>query len=270
MIFKLLVMDLDGTILPAVGSISPRVREAIAQAQERGVLVTLASGRTFASMAGFARELGINAPLICHQGALVKDPATGRVFYEDLIPVELMREVVAHSRRRGLHLNLYIDDETYMERSSAEIELYSRLSRIRHEAVPDLMAVLASDPTKCIWVSETPEKSDALLPELVRTFGERLSVVRSHPYLIEGVSRGASKGKALAFLAGCLGITQAETVAIGDSDNDADMLQWAGLGLAMGNATPQVLRVADHVLPSIAEDGAAVAIERYLLNGNEP
>jgi len=268
MTFKLLVMDLDGTILPTEGSISSRVKAAIREVQDRGVLATLASGRTFASMVIFARELGISAPLICHQGALVKDPVTGRVFYEDLIPVDVMRDVVVHAREHHLHLNVYIDDETYMERSNGEIELYSRLSRIQHQAVPDLLAALKHNPTKCIWVSETPEKSDALLPLLQQSFGSRLSVVRSHPYLIEGVPLGVSKGKALAFLAGCLGITQAETVAIGDSDNDADMLQWAGLGLAMGNSTPLVLTVADCVVPSIDDDGVAFAIERYVLDGS--
>ena len=267
MSFKLLAADLDGTLLPGQGGISERVKAAIGRAQARGIAIVLASGRTFASTAAFARELRTDAPIICHQGALVKEPVTGRVLHEDLVPIDLMRDVVAFSRQHDLHVNVYIDDQTYMEKPGIEVGLYSALSRRSHHPVSDLMAALDRNPTKCIWVSATLEGTEAILPQLRKAFEGRLRVVRSHPLLIEGVMPTVSKGRGLALVADHLGVAQAETVAIGDNENDLEMIEWAGLGLAMGNATSEVKAAADCVLPPISEDGAAYGIESYVLNG---
>lgn len=258
-------MDLDGTLLPHEGGIPARVKAAVRRAHDHGILVTLASGRTFASTARFAAELGIRLPLISHQGALVKDPHSGRILHEDLIPIDIMREVISFARRNNLHLNVYVDDRTYMERSGRELELYTKLSRTAQAPIPDLLRVLDRRPTKCIFVSENGAKTEALLPVLQEAFRE-LRIVRSHPLLIEGVMPTVSKGRALAVLAADQGISQQETVAIGDSENDIEMLQWAALGLAMGQSPPGVLAAADHVLPSVEDDGAAYGIEHYVLN----
>ncbi len=265
--YRLLAMDLDDTILPREGNISERSKAAIRRAQESGVMVTLASGRTFGAVSRFAHELGIDLPVITHQGALVKDIKTGQVLYEDLFPVDLMREVVRLCRAHDWHLNIYIGDETFMEKGGREFELYTALSRINQSLTPDLMAVLDRNPTKFIVVSESPERTEAVLPLLKAAMGDRVSILRSHPLLIEGVMPTVSKGRALAVLAAHLGVLQEETAAIGDNENDIDMLRWAGLGLAMGNASPEVQAAADCVLPPIWEDGAAYGIERFILNG---
>lgn len=267
--YRLLATDVDETLLPHAGGISDRVRAAIGRAQQQGVLVTLASGRTFGDTSKYARELGIDLPLISHQGALVKHPLSGEVLHEDLLPTEIMREVIHFCRERDLHLNVYIDDETFMEKTGREFELYSALSRKPQQPVPDLMDVLTRMPTKFIMVSTTPEGIEATLPLVRAHFAGRLSVLRSHPLLIEGVMATVSKGRALAVLAKYLGVRQMETAAIGDNENDMEMLAWAGLGMAMGNATPQVQAVADCVLPPISEDGAAYGIERYVLNDGQ-
>jgi len=269
MSYRLLAMDLDDTILPREGDISERSKAAIRQAQENGVMVTLASGRTFEAVSHFARELDIALPVITHQGALVKDMATGQVLYEDLFPAELMREVIHFCRTHDLHLNIYIDDDTFMEKTGRECELYTALSRKAQRPVADLMAVLNRNPTKFIVVSESPERTEAVTPLLKAAFGDRVSILRSHALLIEGVMPTVSKGRALSVVAAHLGVLQAETAAIGDNENDIDMLQWAGLGLAMGNAAPEVQSAADYVLPPIWEDGAAYGIEYYILNGRK-
>ena len=267
--YRLLATDVDDTLLPHAGGISDRVRMAISRARADGILVTLASGRTFGDTLKYAHELGIDLPLISHQGALVKHPLSGEILHEDLLPIEIMREVILFCRERDLHLNVYIDDETFMEKTGEEFELYSALSRKTQRPVPDLLDVLTRMPTKFIIVSTSAEINDATLP-LVRThFAGRLSVLRSHPVLIEGVMSTVSKGRALAVLADYLGVRQMETAAIGDNENDMEMLAWAGLGMAMGNAASEVQAVADCVLPPISEDGAAYGIERYILNNGQ-
>ena len=269
MSYKFLIMDVDDTLLPRTGDISERSKQAIRRAQEQGVLVTLASGRTFGSVSKFARELGIDLPLIAHQGALIKDPVSGQVLYEDLIPSEMMREVIGFSREHDLHLNLYMDDDVFVEKAGEELELYTVLSRKGGTSTPDLMVKLDRNPTKFIVVSATPERTEAILPVLKEAFSDHLSILRSHPLLIEGVMPTVSKGRALSMLARHLGVSQAETVAIGDNENDMEMLIWAGLGLAMGNAAPEVQAAADYVLPPIWEEGAAYGIEHYVLNGRK-
>jgi len=268
MTYRLLAMDLDDTILPREGNISERSRAAIRTAQEHGVMVTLASGRTFGAVSRFARDLGIDLPVITHQGALVKDTVTGQVLYEDLFPLDVMRDVVRFCRAHDLHLNIYFGDDTFMEKGGPEFELYSALSRRTQSLTPDLMAVLDRSPTKFIVVSATPERTEITMPLLKAAFGDRVSILRSHPILIEGVMPTVSKGRALSILADHLGVSQAETAAIGDNENDMDMLKWAGLGLAMGNAALEVQAVADCVLPPIWEEGAAYGIEHYILNGS--
>ncbi len=267
MTYRLLALDLDDTILPSEGNISERSKAAIRKAQEHGVMVTIASGRTYEAVSRFARDLGINLPVIAHQGALVRDTVTGQVLHEDLFPRDIMCDVVRLCRANNLHLNIYFGDDTFMEKDGPEFALYSTISRKTQNPVPDLMAVLDRDPTKFIVVSATPERTEVVMPLLKEAFGDRVSILRSHPMLVEGVMPTVSKGRALSILAAHLGVSQAETAAIGDNENDMDMLSWAGLGLAMGNATPEVQAVADCVLPPIWEEGAAYGIEHYILNG---
>jgi len=269
MTYRLLAMDLDDTLLPREGSFSDRTKSAIRRAQDRGIMVTLASGRTFGQMMRFTQELGIDLPLIAHQGALIKDQTTGQVLHEDLISPEIIRDVILFCRQHDLHLNLYIDDEVFVEKAGAEFELYSALSREIHQPIHDLVSVLDRSPTKFIVVSATPERTEAILPLLKESFADRLSILRSHPLLIEGVIPTVSKGRALSMLAEHVGVSRAETAAIGDNENDIEMLVWAGLGLAMGNAPPKVQAAADYVLPPISEDGAAYGIERYILDSRQ-
>ena len=125
-------------------------------------------------------------------------------------------------------------------------------------------AAVTRPPDKFIVIAE-PEEADAIVPELRQRFAERLRIVRSHRNFVEGNPLDASKGQALACLAAHLGIPQSQTAAVGDNDNDADMVAWAGLGMAMGNAHPDLKAIADVILPPVEQDGAAVAIEKYIL-----
>jgi hydroxymethylpyrimidine pyrophosphatase-like HAD family hydrolase len=131
--------------------------------------------------------------------------------------------------------------------------------------LPDLRAALDPPPTKFV-ITCPADEADAILAELDARFGQVLHIVRSHDILVEGVAPSVSKGHALAKLAELLDVPQAEVMAIGDRDNDVPMLAWAGLGVAMGDAPPVVRAAARWLAPPLAEDGAAVAIEHFILN----
>ncbi len=263
---RLLALDLDGTIVDSRMQVSARVRSALRLAMDSGVRVTLASGRFFHSMRLFADDLGIREPLICYQGALIQDPASEEALFRCGVPLDLAREFIHFVRRHGWDLCLYFDDRPYVESVTPHLRFYAEYSPVKEELRPvgDLSAFLSQEPLKLLVVTEA-EQAGAVDSTLRRRFAGRLRVVRSFARFVEATNVAVSKGRALSFLAQRLGVSQAQTMAIGDNDNDADMVAWAGLGVAMGGASAAVKAVADHVAPAIEEDGAAQAIERFIL-----
>jgi hypothetical protein len=262
--YTLLACDLDGTLMDETFSFTPRVKGAVAQAIERGLAVTIATGRAYPSTLSFAQELGIALPLICTQGGLIKDPITGEVLHQASLSPSLAHEVIALSQRRGWHLTLYVDDHSYLTGLRYPRPFYEGMFSLPLRVVDDLSAAVTRPPAKFVIIAD-PGAADAIVPELRERFAGRLRVVRSHRNFVEGNPLDASKGQALARLAAWLGVSQAQTAAIGDNDNDADMIAWAGLGMAMGNAHPDLKAVADVILPPLDKDGAAFAIEHYIL-----
>jgi Cof subfamily protein (haloacid dehalogenase superfamily) len=267
---RLLAVDLDGTIVGPELSISPRVRSALRRAREAGVHVTLASGRPFQGMQLFAQDLGINEPLICYQGALVQDPVHGEVYLHRGVPVHLAQEYIGFVRERGWELCLFLDSQLYAERVTPGLRLYAEYSPLEVEVhrTDNLQAILSGQPTKLVVIVEA-EQGERVSGLLQARFESRLRIVRSHACFVEATHPSASKGQALAFLTQRLGVPQRETMAIGDNDNDADMVAWAGLGVAMGNASAAVKSAADYVTAQLSEDGAAEAIERFVLGQDD-
>jgi Cof subfamily protein (haloacid dehalogenase superfamily) len=268
--YRLLALDLDGTIVNGSLQISPRVRRALCGAMDSGVHVTLASGRPFDATRVFASDLGIQKPLICHQGALVRDACSGATYFRCTLPRHLADEVIDIVREHGWVLCLTLDDEQYVERPGPALRLLLELSPTLSEAhvVADLKA-LSDDALRLLVVAPSPTEADTIDKLLHERFAGRLAIVRSYSHFVEATDLGASKGQALAFLAQRLGVSQAETMAIGDNDNDADMVAWAGLGVAMGNASAAVKAAAKHITATLAEDGAALAIERFILGRDD-
>ena len=264
--YKLLVSDLDGTLVDHDSIISPRVKDAVQRAMDKGVRVTLATGRIFQVTLPFAEELNPNAPLICCNGGLIIDFRTREVVYQETIPLPLVREAVRFAEEKGLRLGIYFDDHrTSLEKPDPEGGFYLYLSGVQMHIVDDPLAFLNREPLKFLIITDDEKESELIIPQLQERLGNRMRVFRSTPVLVEAALPGQSKARGLARLAAHLGIKREETMAIGDNDNDAEMLAWAGLSVAMGNATPKTKAAADYIAPSISEDGAAEAIERFIL-----
>jgi Cof subfamily protein (haloacid dehalogenase superfamily) len=259
---KLIALDLDGTILHEDMTISPRVRRALAAAMAQGIRVTLASGRGYASMRRWAHDLAITTPVISYQGATITAVDSERVLYARTFPVALVPELRDFARARDLSLTLYEDDRIYVENKREPDAFYDKWFGLPVCVVPDLAAAVTHAPSKFLIIGAGPDL-DALRPEVEQHFGARMQIMRSYTYFLEGMPLGVDKGSALAWLAAYLGVRQDETLALGDSGNDTAMVAWAGTGVAMGNATDEVKRVAQYVAPSIHADGAAEAIERF-------
>lgn len=265
--YRLLALDLDGTTVGADLVVAPQVIAMVGAAQACGVHVILATGRMFGATLPFAAQLQVRDPLICYQGALIRHPHTLVTYAHVGMPPLLASEAVALLLTAGVFVIAYVDERLCVAANRPELDAYLRWHPDDTEVVvvSDLPAfVAAHPPTKLVFIAESLVVAREVA-RLGQHFAGRLAVVRSHERLGELTALGVDKGRALAQVAGYLGIERSAVVAIGDHENDMPMIAWAGLGLAMGNAIAEVQRIAAAVVPSVEEAGVAWAIERYVL-----
>ncbi len=279
--YKLIALDIDGTLLDPQGQIRPRVRAAVAQAVVQGCIVTLATGRRHRSARQVAADLGIAVPLIMYSGGIVYDPATESALLHRPLPAEFVRATVAMLRRAGLGAGLlqsplrgekiYLGPPEYDDPYLHDYATHPERAELVMRHPYDEMASVA-DPMVVFTAGSglTNRQISSLIaenPDLECKFYGYSLRHRSAPDLhgFDLLPPGHSKAVALQFLAEHFGLELSETMVIGDSFNDIEMLQAAGLGVAMGNAFPEVKAVAGVVVASNAEDGVAEAIERFVL-----
>lgn len=267
--YELVALDLDGTTIDHDLIIQDAVRDAVGEARARGVRVTIATGRQYDAAVPFARTLGITEPIICHQGALIRNPLDETIVHHQTMPAKEAAEAAAALIEAGVFTIAYVDERMHITGPAPELDFYLRFHPEGTETVivPDLPAFLAtSAPTKLLFVADGPIVEEQLA-RLSARFAHRVALTRSHEHFGELTALGVSKGVALEHLARSLGIARERTVAIGDQENDLPMIRWAGLGLAIGNAIPAVKKEAAAVLPTVAEGGVAHGIREYVLTG---
>ncbi len=269
---ELLIVDIDGTIAGKSNQVTTRVKQAIRDAQSLGVKVGIATGRMYKSALRFHHEIGADVPLMAYQGAWIQDPATGVTHRHNPVPVEIARELIDYFEQPHLldklSIHVYRDDCLYVRRIDADTELYIGRSGIGVTPIPDLREVLTDRPTKILAMSEDTALIQTLLQDLRQQYSQsELHVTTSVPIFLETTQAGVNKGTAIDFVATeLLGIATEKVMAIGDNYNDVEMLSYAGIGVAMGNAPEDVRQIADWVAPDIEGDGVAVAIEKFILN----
>jgi Cof subfamily protein (haloacid dehalogenase superfamily) len=254
---RAVAMDLDGTVLDETFRPSQRTVAAIALAEATGVACLIATGRMFVSARRIAETLGIRRPLVCYQGALVADPVTGEVLVHRPIEAPLAREILrAMPEVHARHSNLYVDDELYVWEENAATRRYSQVAGVPMHIVGSLADWIERPTTKVVTVG-TPEEMDVLRDLMQPLFGSRAFVAKSLPYFLEFAAPGVSKASGLALVADLLGFSPEQAVAVGDAENDREMLDWAGCGLAVANADARLKAEADGVIPSVHCDGVA-------------
>lgn len=261
---RLVALDLDGTLIGRDVTISARVREAVARVQAAGVTGCLVTGRMYRASVPFARQLALHAPIVCYQGAAIIDPATDEVLSHTALGNAVVLELIGVAAEKGLHLQLYRNDEYYVERRNAYTDLYAALSKAEPVVVPSLREAFAYSPsTKAVVVAD-PSQAQVYARELSERFAGRAYVTRSLPEFVEILDPSVDKGDALAFVAGRLGVPMEAVLAIGDSWNDAPLLRAAGFGVAMGSAPAELRELADAVVGDVAHDGVAEALDRFV------
>ncbi|MBD2529029.1 HAD family phosphatase [Nostoc flagelliforme FACHB-838] len=268
---KLLVLDIDGTIAGHSNTISKLVKQAIFAAQARGIQVAIATGRMYRSALRFHQDIGSTLPLMAYQGAWIQDPITQKIHRHWAVSREIAHKLLDHFEqpelRSLLSVHFYINDQLYVRELTRETQIYAERSGVIAIPVGDLRQALTDEPTKILALSDDIDVIDKLLGNLRRQYTPaELYLTTSVATFFEATNASVNKGTAVRYLAEeLLGLELANVMAIGDNFNDVEMLEYAGLGIAMGNAPEGVQAIAQWVAPSVEEDGAAVAIEKFLL-----
>ena len=211
----------------------------------------------------YALEAGLDDPVVCYQGAVVAEPVSGRWLRHEPIPLELARETIAAVNDEGFGLNCYVGDVLYVAEITPEARRYADFQDLELHPVGDLLAWLDEPPTKLVVIGD-PQVLDGLKERMLARFGGRLYVSKSLPYFLEFASPEVTKAAGMEFVAEHVGFARERTVAFGDGENDMELVDWAGLGVAVANADDRVKDIADLVCPSVDEEGVAQVLEAYL------
>ena len=268
---KLLVVDIDGTIAGLSNDIREPVKQAILAARSRGVKVAVATGRMYQSALRFHRELGLTLPLICYQGAWIQDPATDKILRHLPLSKQTALQVLDSFEephlRSLLSIHFYINDRLYVPEITDSTRLYAARSGIAINAIENLRRDIPGDPTKVLALCQNPEVLDNLLSSMRQRYTPaEMYLTRSVATFFEATHPLANKGEAVRYLAEeLLGLQAQNVMAIGDNFNDVEMISYAGVGVAMGNAPDAVKAGANWVAPDVEEDGVATAIEQFVL-----
>jgi Cof subfamily protein (haloacid dehalogenase superfamily) len=267
---QLLVLDIDGTIAGESNEIRQPVLRAIKAAQSKGVQVAIATGRMYRSALRFHRDVGSTLPLLAYQGAWIQDPATQQLHRHWSVSKQTAQQLLDYFEqpqlRSLLSVHFYINDQLYVRELTPETQIYSERSGIEPITVGDLRQVLTNEPTKVLALSDDTDVIDQLLGSLRQQYTPaELYLTKSVATFFEATNSLVNKGTGVRYLAELLELQAANVMTIGDNFNDVEMLEYAGIGVAMGNAPADVKAVAQWVAPSIEQDGAAAAIEEFVL-----
>lgn len=262
---SLLALDYDGTLRRLPDPCPPETAGVLNRVMGRGIRVSVATGRPLDQAREIACKLSLNAPLICYQGGMIYDPNGDTIIDAITMPLDEAKAAWRILGSMGVPAHVYLPDgKCYTPCITAELLELKSLTGVNALEAAELLDDLQTPPIK--FLIGVPEAEiEAVVADLQARLGPNLSVVRSWSTLAEVTHRDVNKGRALARLAAHLGVPMQETMAIGDQDNDVDMIRLAGLGVAMGDASAGAKEVADYIAPPLSENGALCAIEKFLL-----
>ncbi|MCE5196184.1 MAG: Cof-type HAD-IIB family hydrolase [Negativicutes bacterium] len=264
---RLVAIDLDDTLLNKQKQISARNRDALRRAKEQGVVVTLVTGRMYASALPYARSLQLDLPIVTYQGGLIRKSISQETLFESVLDPGLTWEICRTLEQFPGDLSLTIDDEFYADSENETARRYRELHHVKVHIIGCLSEWLQSQTAAKIYkiiYTDAPERilqaMEALLP-----FANRANLTRSYPVFLEIGPRGIHKGFAIHWLAQYFNIPEAAILVIGDGGNDIDMFAAAGFSVCMGDGQPEARAAASYVGKSCEEDGVADALERFVL-----
>ena len=262
--YKLVAMDMDGTLLSSKLAITVDTLFAIKKAMEKGVIFTISTGRPLLGIKKYIEILGLTTPVITYNGACVVDPVTEEILFRKELENEDAKRIFELGEKYGTLMCVWSGNKLYGNRLDDQFEDYRKLSGATPHLITDYDELYEQGITKILWY-DSVEKINRYLSEIDVNIFNCATCVTSKPYFLEFFNRDVNKGVALDFISEKLNIKQEEVVAVGDGLNDLDMIEYAGLGVAMANATEKVKAASNYVTGSNDEDGIADLIYDVIL-----
>ena len=266
--YKVIALDLDGTLTNSRKEVSPRNIEAIHKAAAKGVHVVLASGRPLPGVIPVAKEVGlfdVGGYMLAYNGSQVVDCRTGESLIHVTLPEEYYPEICRSYRDFGINLLTYDHIGVISENVEKYSELESRVCKIPLQKVPNLLEAIEGPLGKFLATGEY-DKLKVYQSYLQETFGDKINAFFSETFFLEIVPPGIDKAASLEKLLARLGCSREQLIACGDSMNDTTMVAYAGLGVAMENAQPSLKSRADYITDTNDNDGVAEVIEKFILH----
>lgn len=258
---KLIATDIDGTILKFNFEFNQEVKDCISKLTADGIKVVLVTGRMHSATDYIADELGLDTPIVCYQGGLVKHK--DEILYERNLNPDYAKEIIHWAKKNDIHLNLYMEDKLYVEKEDATVRRYTG-ERKTGFLVKSFEQIKLQRINKILAIDFNDENKVTLWKDYLTTKYPDLHIVKSTPYFCEICHQEATKAHAVNFLKDYWGIKTEETLTIGDQNNDIELLSAGGIKVAMGNATDELKAVSDYITDTVNNNGFVSAVERFV------
>lgn len=272
--YKLIAIDMDGTLLNSENQVSKRNREALYKAMEKGIYVVLTTGRILPSAFYYGKSMNLDNPIIACNGAIISNGGVENIIYKNKMNLESSKEIVKLADKYKIHYHFYDKNTFYTSEVSEGIEQYYpsfpdalREQGIEVEILENVLETLEEEKTniyKFVFIEDDLDKLSKFRGEINNLDG--IQVSSSWYNNLEIMNEGVSKGSSLEYLGNKLNIGKSQIMAIGDNENDISMLKIAGLAVAMENGDDAIKKYSHTVTHTNDEDGVAKAIEKYILN----
>ena len=262
--YRLMAVDMDGTLLNDKDEITPRTEQAVKALVEKGTVFTLCTGRPLRGVKKYIDQLQLDCPVITYNGAVVVHSRTGEILFSQDMDREEALQVYNLALEKKAMFIVWSRNRLYASELSEKTEFYEGITNTKATLLENFEQLLADGITKMLWY-ESPETLDEYIDELKQAGLKNTTFTKSRAYFLEFFSNKTSKAVAMAKLGEYYSIPQAEMVAAGDQTNDLPMIEYAGLGVAMGNAVDSVKAAAGYITNTNVNEGVAEFIEKFLL-----
>lgn len=267
MAYKVLALDIDGTLTNSQKIITERTKQAVKKAAELGVKIVIASGRPVQGVVGFAKELELekyDGYILAFNGGRMISCKTGEIVNDVKLPLEYLPEIAALAEKYKVNLMSYEgDDLICSDPDDKFLAIEARINGLGIRKVENLVEYINFPINKCLMLGDGDYLAE-VEKKVYEALSDRMDVYRSEPYFLEVLPKGVDKAKALEAFIESQGIKREELMACGDGYNDLTMIRFAGMGVAMANAREEVKKEADFITLSNDEDGVAYAIEKFI------
>lgn len=262
--YKLIAVDIDGTLIDSNGNITGATKNSIKAAVDSGIIFTICSGRSIQGVEHLNSELNLDLPFITYNGAMIVMGKSKEILYEQRLSPNDAKTIIELGKRYGTTMIVWSDNKLYVSELNERAFDYKKHANVEPILKDNMEELIENGITKILWYDDI-DKIDYYETVIGEFLNDSVNYHTSKPMFLEFVDRNASKAIAMKKLGEHLGIKPCEMIAVGDGFNDLSMIEYAGLGVAMGNAKQAIKERADYVTRSNDEDGVVHVIDKFIL-----